>query len=68
MDTIGNDLSHEIKFENWEKQKLLFDWVKHFFPFLNESKYFLILGKVVFIIPHNSIALALFLSSYILKS
>ena len=49
------------------KTKITFLLRKTFF-FLNKSIYFLILGKVVFIIPKNSIALALFLPRQILKT
>ena len=43
-----------------KKKKQIFYSVKHFLSFVNKGKCFLILGKVVFIIPQNSIALALF--------
>ena len=61
MDNTGNDLRHEINFESCKKKKKqIFYSVKHFLSFVNKGKCFLILGKVVFIIPQNSIALALF--------
>ena len=45
-----------------KKKKQIFYSVKHFLSFVNKGKCFLILGKVVFIIPQNSIALAFFFS------
>ena len=50
MDNTGNDLHHEIKFNNCKKNKNNF--------FMKKSLYFLILGKVVFMSPQNSIASA----------
>ena len=51
---------HEMICVMNNKTNINFYWVKHFFSFLNKSTYFLILGKVVFIIHRNSIDTAFF--------